>query len=212
MKRNSDMVEKSSLHQQPLNIKLALIGVLFVGIITAILISIAIYANNARRDRVIASYTNETQQLISMNQQAFETLFNTAFDACLAEYQLIEASRDIEFQPSVLDCKSTQELLKNINFGQTRDTSAIAYLRFADGKIDLIEASGNYFPPKEYQQNHKLSGSNEKKALLFRYLSEGQAIPMWDDYINYIPGKEVIVPVESNGQKIGYIFRGVIEK
>ncbi len=35
---------------------------------------------------------------------------------------------------------------------------------------------------------------------------------MWADYIRFIPGKEVIVPIELPDGTDGYILRGVIEK
>lgn len=205
------MTELSTLEPQTINLKYALIGVMFVGIISAILIGFAVSVNKARQEQVVIKYTDETNQLISANLQQFETLFKNVFDTCKQEFDATPSTPNA-YRIDSVDCKSAKTVLEQINFGSTKDSSAIAYIRFPNGKIEIIEASGKYDPPQTPQDAYQLSWQPEKRTALTEYFAQGKSIPMWDDYISYIPGKEVIVPVKSNNQIIGYIFRGVIER
>jgi hypothetical protein len=96
---------------------------------------------------------------------------------------------------------------------QLTDSSAIAYIRITDKKYSLLEASGKYTGMQPiYDGSYSQLGYGETRDRLASYFLDGKDIDMWDDYVYYIKGKEVIVPVSIDGKLVGYIFRGVIER
>lgn len=112
-------------------------------------------------------------------------------------------------------CAAAIQALGSLRADTLTDSSAIAYVVIDNDHYQLIEASGKYNQRRSlyesYLYNH-FGYDETTKVDLVRYLTQGTDILKWQDFINYIPGKEVIVPIDLDGDTVGYVFRGVIER
>jgi hypothetical protein len=183
-----------------------------VGVIGLVLAG-AISANRHRQSSVINQYTQETTQLIETHQAAAKQLFTQTFDDCqkalVAEQQ---RAWPVNQNISTISCSAATAQLAQLGVNQLQDPSAIAYLRLKDSGYELLQASGSYAQSSSLTDYGQLSYRDEVRADLAKYFQKHQPILMWQDFVPYIDGKEVLVPVVIDGQTIGYIFRGVIER
>jgi len=184
-----------------------------IALMVAAAFAIASYFNIQRRDSFVERYTTETLQLVEANPDGFSNLFVEVLQQCESELQARAAETADQWMTDV-HCDRAAEALAELNVQVLRDHSSIAYVRFDDGHYQLLEASGkyngrrpltggSYFPHFSY---------NERMMRDVLELSAGAQIKnYWQDFINYIPNKEIAVPIEIEGEIVGYIFRGVIE-
>lgn len=194
--------------QDAISFGLAFKAGLVIVIVSAIAIAIASYFNQQRQDHIVRQYTQETELYLVKHEAPVKELFAGVFERCQSEY---EATRSGTTYYSDISCQSAQDHFSQLNLDELKDSSAVAFLRMRDDtQYALIEASGTYRYYRTSDNAYFLSWQGRDD--LIKYLVHGQEITMWNDFINYIPGKEVIVPVEYDGQVYGYIFRGVIEK
>ncbi len=187
--------------------------------LVALIMIIAISANVSRRNKVITSYTEETNAHVALRVDMVASLFGGVFESCdklLAEDQ---QKRDLAQQPYqqtyTVPCQPAKEHLSKFQVEQLKDSSAIAYVKVAGGYYSLLTASGDYTKsdlPKNGYSYNLFAYNDEIRSDMMQYFENGKYIVMWQDFIPYIPGKEVIVPVNIEGKSIGYIFRGVIER
>lgn len=202
---------------QAFSLKYFLWGIGAVSLAVLILVNAAVLYNDYRSKKIISEYSEETLSLISGRKNQFKQLFTVTPELCQAEYE-----REREKSKSQNDyiqtdiCVSAQEMLSAIGVGSLKNSSATAYLAVQGRNVILIEASGKYHPPAVIPDQYIFSRGNwgENTYLeLNEYLTQGKEISsLWQDFISYIPGKEVLVPVEIDGIRVGYIFRGVIER
>lgn len=193
-------------------------GVGIVAIVLAIVIGLAVVFNAYREQKIILEYTNETLALVSAKKNLFRQLFTTVMQTCQLHDEQERALRKLQkdYIPSDM-CQPAQEALSAIGVETLKNSSAIAYLAVRDKNVALLEASGKYHPYAPVADNYVFSYGrsleNDTRLPLSEYLTQGKPLPtLWWDYIRYIPRKEVIVPIEIDGVRVGYIFRGVIEK
>lgn len=186
--------------------------VLFIGVS----IGVALFFNTQRKTQIIATYDQETNQFIQDNQEEIKQFYTQTFSDCrqeLADQQAAQPNSSYPAQDVI--CQSAQDSLAALGVNSLKDSSAIAYLRYEDGHYELIEASGKYNKKRTVMNSQDFSHFNydqEKRTELNNYLENNIDINRWQDFIQYISGKEVLVPVVVDKQTIGYIFRGVIER
>jgi hypothetical protein len=195
-------------------------GVGIVAIVLAVVIGLAIVFNTYREQKIVLEYTNETLALVSTKKNLFQQLFTTVMQTCQVhdEQERAQSKAQKDYIPSDM-CRPAQEMLSAIGVETLKNSSAIAYLAVRDKSVAFLEASGKYHPYASVTDNNYTFsyggsfGSSDTRLALSEYLTRGKPLStLWWDYINYIPGKEVIVPIEIDGVRVGYIFRGVIEK
>ena len=192
-----------------------LFGLIFL---IAIMIALAHWYNVFRSDQVINAYTTETQELVKRNQQLTSEFFIQTFAECeqkLKEYNQSLASSN---QSSDIICTPAQVKLAEMKVESLKDSSAIGYVTFGNEGYRLIEASGKYSGPRQimfddysnYSYNH--FGYDElNRSQIEEYFKSGKEINRWQQFLNYISVKQVLVPIEIDGQVVGYIFRGVVQ-
>lgn len=206
------MTNNKILDQDHISLKVAAVSIGVISLIIFILIALAIMGNNNRRNKIINLYTWQTNNHIQEHQQDFIYFFDTTFAQCNEE---LNQKKAMSFDPqriSDIICTSAQQQLSKMGVDRLTDSSAIAYAKVENQAYELIEASGKYNQKQTFSDNyysHFGYGSNRDD--LIKFFNENKSIPMWADYISYIGGKEVIVPVDIDKKRIGYIFRGVIE-
>ena len=201
---------------QALSLKHLFLGVGIVAIVVLILVNSAIFYNGNRRQKIVTEYSNETINFVNGRKDLFKQLFSSVIDECQnfadEENNLIKLNRD--YRPSDL-CPRAQQALSDIGVETLKDSQSAAYLAVRGQNVILIEASGKYHPPAPLADQYIYSrgrwGENTHLELN-EYLTKGKELSSyWKDFIGYIPGKEVLVPVDIDGVRVGYIFRGVIE-
>lgn len=202
---------------QVISLKYLLWGIGAVSLAVMILVNAAVLYNEHRSKKIISEYSDETLNFVSGRKNLFKQLFMFTPELCQAEYE--KEREKSKFQKDYIQsdiCLSAQEMLSAIGVESLKNSSAIAYLAIQGRNVILIEASGKYHPPAVVPDQYIFSRGNwgENTYLeLNEYLTQGKEISsLWQDFISYIPGKEVLVPVEIDGIRVGYIFRGVIER
>lgn len=209
------MSESLTRQVDQLSFQPAIKAIVTVVVLVGLAIVAALFFNNQRKAAVISEYDLETTQLITNRPEVVRKLFNETFDQC--QNLLIEkqASESGTYKSQDIICKPSQEVLSELGVDSLKNSSAIAYVRYIDGVYSLLEASGKYNEPRSMADtnayNH-FSYDQEIRQNINSYFSSRQEIDRWQDFISYIKGKEVLVPVVIENQKIGYIFRGVIER
>lgn len=192
-------------------------GIGAVAIALCAVIGVAVAYNTYRELTVISEYTNETRALVSAKQGLFRQLFTTTMSECQVhdDQERDRQKREKEYTRSDI-CPVAQAILSNIGVETLKNSSAILYLAVQGKTVVMIEASGKYHPPSSIIDDYTFAyghwGDTPDVDLQDYFLHNKPLRTMWWDYINYIPGKEVVVPVEIDGQRVGYIFRGVIER
>ena len=211
------MKSKSSLYQNDISLKTAGLAGLAIASVVALAMGGALLANRQRREQVVRTYTDETLQLLSSKQDQVKNLFTQVFDECARQ---LETNKAIALQKNGnayvydIECATARTALSELGVSGLKDSSAIAYLRVKDGQYEVLEASGKFNGRQDLNSNsygRQLTYRQKQKDAIHSYLIDKKPIPMWDDYIQYIPGKEVIVPVKIDGVD-AYIFRGVLER
>lgn len=197
-----------------LNLGKAFIALGIIIIVASVAVVIALFFNNQRRINIITQYDRETQNFISSNLEKLDIFFNQTFDECAKVLSDKQASESAMYNSTDVICPQAEAMLAELNDESMKDSSAIAYVKFRDNQYELIEASGKYNEKKGtlgINFTHFTYREDVKKEL-FEYFKTGKGINRWQDFISYLPGKEVVVPVVINDQIQGYMFRGVIEK
>lgn len=189
-----------------LSLKTAIVATIVVACLVGVAVGAGVLMNNARYRSTVHSYTSETQALISKKEDGFAALFTDIMDLCADQLASQSAGKRDDFM-----CEPAQYQLGFLEVDTLRDSSAIAYVRVSDNTYEMVEASGKY-TGRKLLKNAANQFLYDSVSSLEKYFFEDADIPLWDDYLWFIPGKEVIVPVMRNNETIGYIFRGVIEK
>ena len=189
-----------------LSLSTAFIATIIIACLIGISVGVGILMNNSRYRTTVHSYTTETQNLIARKDDGFAALFTDIMDVCAEQLASQSAGNKTDFL-----CEQAQSQLGFLEVDTLRDSSAIAYIRVSDNKYEMIEASGKYTGSQTFLNGHN-QFLYESAPVLEKYFLEDTDIPLWDNYLWFIPGKEVIVPVAIDGKTVGYIFRGVIEK
>lgn len=191
---------------------------LSLGVIVALIavsILVALFFNNQRKSEIISRYETETQIMITENQSAVQKFFSETFEICRQALLSQQASESSTYKSRDMLCLPAQEALGEMNGDVLKDSSAVAYVKYIDGNYELIEASGKYNERASVLNPNSYSHFNynqDKRFELNEYLAGNHEIDRWQDFISYIQGKEVLVPVVIEGETLGYIFRGVIER
>lgn len=192
-------------------------GIGAISVAVLILVNSAILYNDYRSQKVVSEYSTETIAFVSTKKNLFRQLFTGVVQTCQIhddqEKERGKVQRD--YLPSDL-CPQAQEMLSTIKVESLKNSSAIAYLAVQGNNVVLIEASGKYHPPASVADQYIFSRGNwgdNTYLELNEYLTQSKQLTnYWQDFIGYIPGKEVIVPIDIDGTRLGYIFRGVIER
>lgn len=186
------------MEQNPNNLSftkpLLYLGVLIL--ILAGLLALFVSINKQRAVKIYQTYAGETQEYIKQNKPQLLTLFNDIFPKkeCLKETALPQPCSH-----------PAQDTISNLLPPTLKDWSSTAFLKKDQGEILLMRLSGNTFLPYMYPP---------QKTLALNRLLDGEVeqIP-WDDYLNDLPSKEVVIAVKDNsGKVVGAIIRSVIEE
>lgn len=197
--------------------KYLLWGIGIISLALLILVNAAVVYNDYRSKKIVAEYTNETINFVNSRKSLFKQLFTTIIKECeiFNESEYGRAKLDRNYLRSDI-CPAATKILSEIGVESLINSSAIAYLTVQGRNVILIEASGKYHPPAIITDQYIFSrghwGENPYIELNEYFTQEIKLSKHWQDFISYIPGKEVLVPVEIDGTRVGYIFRGVIEK
>lgn len=198
-----------------ISFKPALQALAIIIVLVTIIMSVALIANQRRRQIVTTTYTEQTMAHYQANQSAYQHLFATTFSECQTELQAFQASEPTGYKSSDIVCQAAIKQLGAMQVSTLPDSSAIAYVKITNDSYELIEASGKYNESRsifETNRYNHFSYNATIKQDLARYFKDQAEIQRWQDFINYIGGKEVIVPIRVDEQPIGYVFRGVIER
>lgn len=202
---------------QAFSLKHLLLGVGIISLAVLILINGAILYNGNRRQEIVSEYSNETIDFIKGRKDLFKQLFSSVIEECqiYSDEENYLSKLNFDYKPSDL-CPRAQQMLADIGVESLKDSQSAAYLAVRGHNVILIEASGKYHPPSPLADQYIYSrgrwGENTHLELN-EYLIKGKELSSyWKDFIGYIPGKEVLVPIDIDGARVGYIFRGVIER
>lgn len=198
-----------------ISLRPALISLAVVIVVIAIGMAVALQANQQRRQTVIDTYTTATKEHYAQNQAAYEDFFAKTFADCQAELSTQQATETTPYKSSDIICQAAIKQLSAMNVDSLQDSSAIAYVKITNGTYELIEASGKYNQGRsifDTQNYNHFSYDQHIKQDIADFTTDRKPITRWQDFINYISGKEVVVPLEKDKTTIGYIFRGVIER
>lgn len=201
--------------QDQISFKPALQALAIIVVLIAIGMGFALTANSRRRQAVITTYATQTEAHYQANQSAYRYLFTTTFTECQTELKQFQASESAGYKSSDVQCRAAVQQLASMHVNALPDSSAIAYVKITNDNYELIEASGKYNESRsifETNRYNHFSYDTTIKQDLARYFKDQSKINRWQDFINYIGGKEVIVPIEVDDQPIGFVFRGVIER
>ncbi len=206
-----------SLEPQTLSLKYAAIGLIGVSCVVGLFMLGAVMLTKQREQQIIESYTKETQDFITANKVSLKKLFIETFNQCQLQFVEEEKGKSPQTYLSSIECPQARQVFTTISLEHVRNSSAIAYVWIKDERVAVLEASMKYNPLTRIEDAYQFSYGRYNEGVSNRiklrdYFLHNAPISLWDDYIGYIPGKEVIVPVEIDGQRAGYIFRGVIEK
>jgi len=202
---------------QVMSLKHLILGIGAVSIIVLILVYGAILYNGNRRQKIVSAYSNETIDFVNARKDLFKQLFTSVIGECqdFADEENNRVKLNSYYRPSDL-CPRAQQVLSDIGVESLKDSQSAAYLVVRGHNVILIEASGKYHPPAPLADQYIYSrgrwGENTHLELN-EYLTKGKQLSgYWKDFIGYIPGKEVLVPIDIDEVRVGYIFRGVIER
>lgn len=209
------MTTPTSQSSDTISLRPALISLAVVIIVIAIGMGIALQANQQRRQTVIDTYTTATKEHYGQNQAAYEDFFAKTFTECQTELTKQQATETTTYKSSDIICQAAIKQLSSMRVDSLQDSSAIAYVKITNGTYELIEASGKYNQGRsifDTQNYNHFNYDQHVKQDIADYATDRKPITRWQDFINYIGGKEVVVTLEKDGTPIGYIFRGVIER
>lgn len=209
------MTTSSNSQVDQLSFQPAINAIVTVVAVIGIAIVVALFFNSQRKAAIISEYDSETTQLITSKPEVIKKLFTETFDQCQQLLLEKQASESGTYKSQDIMCKPGQEVLSELGVDSLKNSSAVAYVHYDNGSYSLLEASGKYNELRSLSDSNSFNHFNYKQELrqsVNNYFATGEDIDRWQDFINYIDGKEVLVPVVIDNQKIGYIFRGVIER
>lgn len=189
-----------------LSLSTAVVATVVIACLIGVAVGVGVLMNNARYRSTVRTYTTETQDLILQKEDGFKALFTDIMDVCADQLASQSAGTRDDFM-----CEPAQYQLGFLDVDSLHDSSAIAYIRVLDKKYEMIEASGKYTGSRPFI-NARNQFNYDAIPDLEKFFSENAQISLWHDYLWFIPGKEVMVPVEIDDETVGFIFRGVIEK
>ena len=195
------------LQEDNLSLVTALWSGLIITLVIGVGVLVAMMANQRRQDEVATRYTQETQTYINRHSDLIGELFTVAFDQCQGEFN---SRQQLSTGLSIIECRAAKDYLDALELNELTNSSATAFLRIKDERVELIEASGNYRRSSLVRDASYLNYQHRDQ--LSDYLLTGKPMPLWGNYINYLPQKEVVTPVKIQNQVVGYIFRSVIER
>lgn len=201
--------------QDQISLLPALKALVVIAVLIRIGMGFALTANTRRRLAVITTYTSQTEAHYQANQSAYRYLFTTTFSECQTELKQLQASESAGYKSSDVQCRAAVQQLASMHVNALPDSSAIAYVKITNDTYELIEASGKYNESRSIFETNRYNHFSYEAGIkqdLARYFKDHSTINRWQDFINYIGGKEVIVPIQVDDQPIGYVFRGVIER
>jgi len=196
-----------------ISLKTVFLSLSAVVVVVSVVVAAAVCANNYRRQQIVNQYTQEANQLARENAAAFRDFFSQTFDTCADQLDSKNMSVPESQAVSRIPCEAAQKQLSLMRVDKLKDSSAMAYFKYHDGQCEMITASGEYrgrSPISEFTYSNSFDGN--QKAQIIDYFNQQKPMNMWQDFGYFLPGKEVLVPIEIDGQIIGYIFRGVIER
>lgn len=162
--------------------------------VIAVLFLIFSSLSQTRKDSIYQAYALETEQYINKNQPQLIILFNDMFPKteCI-----------INRQQNVPCAFPNQEAIAHLP-STLKDWSSSAFLKADGEKIFMMRLSGD---------TKELYPYPEQKRLQLQKLLRGETTKIdWDDYTYELTGKEVVIAVKDNNEKvIGAIMRSVIE-
>lgn len=164
-------------------------------LIIAVLFLIFSSLSQARKDSVYQTYALETEQYINKNQPQLIIFFNDMFS---------KAECIVNRQQNVPCAFPNQEAIAHLLPSTLKDWSSSAFLKADGEKILMMRLSGD---------TKELYPYPEQKRLQLQKLLRGETTKIdWDDYTYELTGKEVVIAVKDNNEKvIGAIMRSVIE-
>lgn len=196
----------ATLQEEPIHFRTA--GVVIVFFIVTLIALLFVFngINWTRKQAVIHDYTNRHETFIKdgQNPAILQELLTTGMDECQKERNTQDT------WPTSYSCQKGIGILNQLEKRMLENFSASAFARVRDGNIEFFEVSGQYHEPRAFRTSYELS--YDTKEDLYKYAIEGKEIDRWQNFIGYLPGKEVVTPIGINGEVIGYIFQSVIEK
>ncbi len=199
-KQNSTPLEQDSI-----SLKTAGLACLVIGIVIAFVIGAFALLDQMRQRQVVANYTKIAHQFIVDNHGQVEQIFAQTFPMCAEQYITQKNTTSYYMASSI--CSPAKTQFDALNKGAIKDFSSVAFMKVTDHKVEVLRASADYYPLHEADYNNF-----RNKEELENYLFHHEHIRMWDTFLTYMSQRQVLVPVEQNGQVIGYLFIGVIEK
>lgn len=194
----------SQLEQEPISVKNAAAFLGVISVVVGVFLIIGVFLNWQRQQRVIKEYTQEAGVFIEQNKTQLADFFTQTFDRCRTLFP--EAANN----PSASTCQAAVEGLNTLNTSSLKDFSATGFMRYQNERVEFIETSGYYHRPRSLGNNW--SYPINRIDVLRSYLLENQSINHWQDFVTYLPAKEVLIPVVIDNQTVGYLFRSVLEK
>lgn len=196
----------SSLHEEPIPFRTAGIAIVLLSVVIVAILCVFNSVNWARKQSIVREYTQMHERFIQDgdNPAVLQQIFTTDADECIK----IKTTKDS--WPSSYSCLTLKRDIDRLEKRALENFSAIAFARVRGGDIEIFEASGDYHESRSIRDSYDLGyGTREDLA---KYLIEGKLIDRWQDFISYLPRKEVITPIKINDSTIGYMFQSVIEK
>ena len=171
--------------------------IILVGIIavvgTGIVLSLA-KVNTQRSEQVTQRYVEESNRWIEANREGLTVIFTELFPN-----EICYKNEDISCPPP--EAARIAEAVNN----QLTDFSSTMFVKKGVGnQVLLMYLSG------EVAEFHSFQPENKIK--LEELLNGNHDYLAWDEYVQFLPGKEVVVAVRSaDGELLGGLVRGVIE-
>lgn len=196
----------SSLQEEPINFRVAVIAIVLLGLVIVALLGIFNSINWARKETIVKNYTALHERFIQdgQNPATLQKLLTSDMDECAH----IKTSK--ESWPTSYSCLTLKKDIDQLEKRSLENFTATAFARVSNGQIELIEVSGDYHEPRSFQNSYDLGYSSRDD--LSKYILDGKKIDRWQDFISYLPGKEVVTPIKINDKIVGYMFQSVIEK
>ncbi len=180
-----------------LDFKIAFVIILGIFVLIGTLVLMGTSLSNKRKQEVYNKYAQETNIWISQNKEGLRKLFTEVFPNHYCP------PRET-FPPNATYVCPNQAAIHTLISQDLKDWSSTEFIKESQGKLWIMRLSGDVIEFNPYPA--------EKKNLVHELLrKEVQSIP-WDNYTYDFAGKEVIIPVMDESNKVlGAIVRGVIE-
>lgn len=199
------MPSKDQLQEEPLAFKGMLVAALGIIVVVTTVIFGFNWINEQRRQQVIAKYDQSVEQLVTQNKEGVTQLFTQVMDTCQTSFD--NADRPDNYLQSI-ECPAARSAFDALDKAALKDFSATAYIRVQNGRTQMLEASGRFHGSQEFTNTFRYNMRTD----IQQYLLEGEEINRWQDFIYFLPSKEVITPVKVGEQTLGYMLLSVLEK